>query len=306
MSAKTGYMLLGAGIIAAGLTPVLSVGSTGSGESNTGLTCLTGFLGFIGLGLIVAGDIVIFVKRRELSTPGKRGAIAGLFGAIGMGVLFIVTIIISFLMVADMVSSAMEGDTEEPPVIVLDDILQWTFILSIVGVFSAIAQVFAEGGPCFWADKKPAQLMSIIGGVLVVLLTIISVIISQSIIKDIREKYGDADLSDEEVMTDMQKDLVPGSLYAVRALTSIGHFMMGAAAFMVGSGLSGSGFENRPRGCSSFSYPSTSQGMDDNSDPDRYPRKNICTSCGQMVDENFPICPFCQQPSSRDQPPGMY
>ncbi len=304
MSAKTGYMLLGSGILAAGITPILSTGSTGSGAANAGLGCLAGLLAFVGLGLIVAGDIVIFVKRRDLSPRGKRGAVAGLIGAIGMGVLFIVAMIISLLMVADMMSTAMAGGAEESPEIILDDILHWTLILSVVGIFSAVAQVFAEGGPCFWADKKPAQIISLIGGILVVLLTVVSVMISQSIIDDVRKEYGDTDLSDEEVMADMQKDLNPGSLYAIRALTSIGHFMMGAAAFIVGSGLTGSKPVTNPMEPLS-PYPPY-QGISGFGTPVSEQNKKICASCGQAIDEYVTMCPFCQQPSSGNQPPGTY
>ena len=221
-----------------------------------------------------------------------------------MGVLFIVTMIISALMVADMMSTAIAGGAEESPAIMLDDILYWTFILTVVGIFSADAQVFAEGGPCFWAGKKSAQIMSIIGGVLVVLLTVVSVILSQSIIDDVRNEYGDADLSDEEVMADMQKDLTPGSLYAVRALTSIGHFMMGAAAFIVGRGLTGSKPIPNPMGPLSPYPPYQGISGFGTSIPEQ--KKKICSSCGQVIDEYVTICPFCQQSSSGNQPPGMY
>jgi hypothetical protein len=38
-------------------------------------------------------------------------------------------------------------------------------------------------------------------------------------------------------MTEMENALDPGKLYAVRAFSSIGHFLMAAAAFMIGSSI---------------------------------------------------------------------
>lgn len=252
MGAKTGYMLLGSGIICLGLTLLLPTnsGSTSSAGSQMGLSCLSGLLGLAGLGLVVAGNIVIFVKRNELSKGGKRGAIAGLIGAISMGVLFLITIIMVFFMAASIISSAASSGIESDYSAALDDMLSWVLIIGVVSVLSAIAQVLAEGGPSFWSEKKPAQLLGIIGGSLVIILTIVNVILLMSVIDDVRNAYGDIDFEDEESVEEMQGALDPGKLYAVRAVTSVGHFLMAAAAFMIGTTI-----EGPQKGYGNMSYP---------------------------------------------------
>jgi len=202
-----------------------------------GLSCLSGLLGLAGLGLVVAGNIVIFLKRNELSKGGKKGAIAGLIGSISMGVLFLITIGMAFFMIAGIISSASSSESKIDSSSVMDDLLSWALILGVVGVLSAIAQVLAEGGPSLWSEKKPAQLLGIIGGSLVIILTIVNMILLTSVIEDVRTAYGDIDIEDEESMTEMENALDPGKLYAVRAFSSIGHFLMAAAAFMIGSSI---------------------------------------------------------------------
>lgn len=206
-----------------------------------GLSCLSGLLGLAGLGLVVAGNIVIFVKRNELSKEGRKGAIAGLIGSISMGVLFLITIVLAFFMIASIIGSFSSDGSETDYNTAFEDLLSWVLILGIFGVFSAIAQVLAEGGPSFWSEKKPAQLLGIIGESLVIVLTIVNVILLMSVIEDVRNVYSDVDFEEEESLAEMQDALDPGMLYAIRAVSSIGHFLMAAAAFMIGTTLESPG-----------------------------------------------------------------
>lgn len=295
MGIKTGYMMLGSGIIGIGVSaiiPTSSFGNTGAQAGiGMGLGCLAGLIGFIGFVLVVVGNIVLFVKRKELDDGGKRGAKIGLIGLISVVALFIITLVLAFLMVISLMANGIEsGGAEEESGIMVESIFQWSYALMFVGLLSAIAQIMAEGGPSFWSKNRTASILAIVGGILVLIMVIASTVFSLSMISGIRDEYKDTDISDEEEMNRVQEKMQPLLVDVLKGVSSIGHFLMGAAAFIAGSSYGSKGYGRDHRGYS-YSYPPDNE--------EHEPRVfhggegMTCPSCGNLVGPGERRCPFC-------------
>ncbi len=240
MGAKVGYILLGMGIICTGLVLLFPVGSSAgnstsmeAGAAQAGLSCFAGLFAYAGLGLTVGGDIVLFVKRNEMTKDKKRGTIAGLAGAISIGVFFIVSFIISIVMIASVFMTLTSQGSDPDIGATMDRLFGWVFILAVFGIFQGAAQVVAEGGPAFFDKKKAVKVLGIVGGTIVIILTIVQVVITQSIIDDVRTEYAETDFENEVEVEELQTSFFTGELYAARAATSIGHFLMAVAVFLM-------------------------------------------------------------------------
>ncbi len=231
---KTGYKLLGSGALLTGFYTLIGGALESSNDTGSGSNCLC-FLPLVGMILVVAGNIIIFSRRRNLGAGRQRGSICGLIGGIFMCFVFFITILITFQMMGDIMTSA---EVEEDTSVILDEIISWTSTLAWASIFFAVSQALAEGGPGFWAEKKSARTMAVLGGFIIVIMSVISVIVFNSYMQDLRAEYGDKDLNDEEVLKDFQESLEPGNFVPIRdVITCIGHILMAGAAFiMMGRG----------------------------------------------------------------------
>ncbi len=221
MHARDGFIFLGAGIILTGTANAIP------------LDCCNSFVALIALAALIAGIIIMYMKREEMGENFDIGAKVAVGAFIAMGILICVNVVIILSMVSAMMSQMGPDQT-----ILADDLLEtmkgFLIAMSVVGVITTLA-LFVMTGALVFPTKKPVPIsLQVVGCCLIVLFTIIGAVAVVSIFDDLEDEFGGQELEGSEDIDKITARVNQPWTYALKAGGAVGYILMGSSVIVAG------------------------------------------------------------------------